>query len=67
MAELEDHLKYRIDSHNELLLKSEQQERDMQGRQLALKEREGLIKQLEEELDAKIQAENDLTEVLFVF
>ena len=63
---MEDHLKERVDAHSELRLKYEQVERDIQGLQVVLRERESLIRQLEEELDAKHQSEQDISEVRFV-
>ena len=60
---MEEQLQYRIDLHNEVLLKKEQTERDLQAQEMSNKELREMLKQLEIEIDNKTANESDLAEV----
>ena len=63
MADLEEQLKEKIDSHSQLSLKKEQLDRDLEGQQTVLQGQTELIGHLEEELDARAKSEKQLQQV----
>lgn len=65
VQDLEDQLRDRIDQHNQVLVKKDSLERDLESRQMSEAELSDVVKQLEAQLDSKTQSEKALQKVTF--
>lgn len=67
MTELEDQLAERVNLHSQALIKKEETERELANQEANVRSLQEMIRQLEEELEAKSKEEQELREVNCLF